>query len=404
MSGSWITPGNAMQFDDPTTAAQYYAAQGTTPQGAVSAYGDEQNPLLGMVRQAIAADPSRVYGDLLPVSAPANQNPNTGLLQQLAGLRPAVPNVLRGLVNGGLDLLESPSTGVVTPQATQAMASVAVPELGAAPEAGVLRTFGGIGARTGDTGLALTAKHLLDSGADPEDVWQKTGWYRNPYDQKMRFEMDDSGAKFTPAFHASIQANPTQAFTLKLGDMLDHQKLFDAYPDIANAEVTVAPSGLHWPQNVRGGYWPSYFDGVNQHPERFDLSGDQNSQDAMETLIHEIQHSIQTKEGFEPGGNSNLAMQAIHKLHVVQGTLKQLPPQIAQKLKDSYDENIGQSAFTRYENITGEVEANDAGSNRLYWSPEMRQAISPNGSQVFLRPNQLPLALIDKLYANQRSY
>lgn len=68
------------------------------------------------IRNALAPAPNTTYGQVLPFARD----------QATGALRLALPSSLRDLANGGLDLLEGPTTGTVTPAATNALAAAAM--------------------------------------------------------------------------------------------------------------------------------------------------------------------------------------------------------------------------------------------------------------------------------------
>lgn len=68
------------------------------------------------LRNALAPAPNTTYGQVLPIARD----------QATGALRIALPSAIRGLANGGLDLLEGPTTGTVTPGATNALAFAAM--------------------------------------------------------------------------------------------------------------------------------------------------------------------------------------------------------------------------------------------------------------------------------------
>jgi hypothetical protein len=405
-------PGNQLVFSDPQTEAEYYASLGTTPEGAVQQEGDQANSLLGAIRQAIAPNPGRVYGDILPVSRDIGAGPDNGLNTNVnsftqtsfapgqtsepgGGYHLAVPNAVRGLVNGILDLVESPTTGQITPSAQGALLASAAPELLAAPEEGVLKTFGGVGAKTADLGALDKAKAMLAMGHSPDNVWQKTGWHINPLDQKPRFEISDKGMAPTPAYINAIKQYPSSAFKGKLGDLLQHDELFKAYPHLKDATITVAPQGVYFEHGITGGYSPpvkNTITGQVLHPDDFFLAGDQAPSDIKKTLVHELQHAIQDYEGFEPGGNNDIAQQAVQKMALMQ-KLGALPPVLNGAL--AYNEDS--SPFSQYQNLAGEAESRDV-EKRLDWTPEDQRYFVPGTTQLTVR-NQIPVNLINKAAA-----
>lgn len=100
-------------------------------------------------------------------------------------------------------------------------------------------SISGVNARTADGSLLLQAEHMLDTGVDSETVRQETGWYRG-YDGKMRFEIDDSESDLieNPNLERHIDDGETY-FTGKLSDVLKHDKLYAAYPELQDMKIII---------------------------------------------------------------------------------------------------------------------------------------------------------------------
>jgi len=134
------------------------------------------------------------------------------------------------------------------------------------------------------------AKDMLIKGAPLEKVWNETGWFQGP-DKKWRYELDDSKADFSGldrVFNAGMQAGQKEVNTT-LGEVMDHPDLYAAYPDIKNFQVTLYDD----PQdNVYGS--------VSDKRMRVNIG----KPDIEGTLVHEVQHLIQDREGFGKGGSA----------------------------------------------------------------------------------------------------
>jgi hypothetical protein len=148
-----------------------------------------------------------------------------------------------------------------------------------------------VGEKSGVAKEALQkAKDMLIKGAPIEKVWSETGWFQGP-DKKWRYELDDSKADFSgldKVFNAGIQAGQKEVNTT-LGGVMDHPDLYAAYPDIKNFQVTLYDD----PQD-------SVYGSVNDKRMRVNLG----KPDIEGTLVHEVQHMIQDREGFGKGGSS----------------------------------------------------------------------------------------------------
>lgn len=156
--------------------------------------------------------------------------------------------------------------------------------------------------------LRLAARLEKRGDADPEKIRLATGWFRSPYDGKWRHEVDDSRAQFKlPAKEDRSQFPPVDVRDLiarhadadpngmvRLGDILDHPTLFKHYPDMADIEVQAQrPEGA------------AYFAGSTHGNEQITVhhAARLGSPVAKKSLMHEVQHAIQEREGFARGGN-----------------------------------------------------------------------------------------------------
>lgn len=183
----------------------------------------------------------------------------------------------------------------VDPRAvTAGMMNFAAPELMARPQAGVLKTFGGAGAKTADLAALKEAQTLHATGATPQAIWDKTGWFAGQ-DGKWRFEIPDAAAAWTDKVERNPFNDQLVTFGYKprpAGDLLSHEKLFDAYPSLRDTPITATPpmSGF---SGLKGAVYES---------GRVGLTG-AKPEEVMSTLLHEMQHKVQGEEGFAPGGN-----------------------------------------------------------------------------------------------------
>ena len=97
-----------------------------------------------------------------------------------------------------------------------------------ANDGGVEYTFAGENAATADKSLLAEAKKRTENGEDSETVRKETGWFKG-YDGKWRFEINDSKMHLTD--------KPIRMFGTKLGELIIHDELFSAYPQLRNVDV-----------------------------------------------------------------------------------------------------------------------------------------------------------------------
>lgn len=192
--------------------------------------------------------------------------------------------------------------------------------------------FAGERSKTADFAALREARERLAQGADAETVRRETGWFRG-MDGKWRFEIDDSGMAYQRAGDAEYRRNPEYLEYLdlwdkavvrggaseaeadrmreldkrygrvammtsinlangnaKLGDILQHEDLFRAYPALRDVKVRF--------EDLSRGQ-SGYFDGSSN---TIVLSSSLRNQPES-TLTHEVQHVIQAAERFARGSS-----------------------------------------------------------------------------------------------------
>lgn len=184
---------------------------------------------------------------------------------------------------------------------------------------GTQMLFAGENARTANMQTLNRAQALEASGAAAEDIRRETGWFRG-IDGKWRFEIDDSAMRYDRqgvAQNPDVQrkrlleekllygqltqeeTNELRALTemtqgipgpRTLSDYIQHDALFEAYPDLRDAAVVF--------EDTEPGVNGYYNAGQNTIVLDSKLRGAPES-----TLVHEIQHVIQRAEGFARGSS-----------------------------------------------------------------------------------------------------
>jgi len=300
--------------------------------------GAQSDSFFTPLRNALTPDPGWTYGNQLPIKM--RKDPDTGqILDQGFG----IPTGLRDFGNGILDLLQGTKTGEVTPAATQALASVALGRgvvAGPVADDATAGIFagrgasaeslpGGKGGAQGGLNRFMQAQRI--QGAEG-DSWGGTGWFQD-VDGKWKFEIPDQDAKLKLPDQAPADmtrwdiSDPSPRVSIdgptKLGDMLQHEKLFNAYPELENTTIKPLDQKLV-DQGILG---IAHEDGsislAPGHPD-----------DMKSTLLHEVQHQIQNKEGFAtggspmeflPAGHTEVEQGAINKLVALHSQIKQIP-------------------------------------------------------------------------------
>lgn len=296
-------------------------------------------------------------------------------------------------------------------------------------DGGVFNQYAGEQAQGADLTALQRAKQAVDSGADPEQTRQETGWHKWE-DGKWRFEIDDSASniRFGDVTHKRMKEiagdwittddflsrypDTQEAGSMRLlgsmrgaisedrklskskapmlNEVLDHPALFAAYPDLAVVRVVIDDSmaigdAAYMPEN-----------------DVILLSPVADNAQKKSLLLHEVQHAIQEREGFARGGsvdefmspaNNELAArraEADQKISEINAKLKtatgdeyqQLLSERSALVKDAQIDvvYIKENAHDQYRRLAGEVEARDTQA-RAGMSAEERKQNKPYISQ-----------------------
>jgi hypothetical protein len=171
----------------------------------------------------------------------------------------------------------------------ESASDLAAATAGVVPGLGELAMFLGPMAKTANKQALKLAQKMDIGGSSPRDILDETGWFKG-VDGKWRFEIDDSKSRMLDVDPAKVAP--------QVKDVLDHPALYDAHPGLADLHVRPTPEG----SSFLGQYTPSAI-GRPEIKLRPSLKGDERKQ----TLLHELQHAVQDKEGFQQGTNSSVA-------------------------------------------------------------------------------------------------
>jgi hypothetical protein len=262
-----------------------------------------------------------------------------------------VTNVAGRLGNTVGNIIAAPrramEQGMTTEEAVPWAGDTALTLAGAGTPAaarGAAGIFGGKLAATADQAALARAEQLAKSGAPREQILKDTGWFQG-IDGKWRFEINDANSKFNSGAHKQVRP---------MGDVLEHPDLYAAYPDLAKIKTeTFNASGAGWHLAARSPralasekirvptgntiYDPMVLpDGRVFDPSRGSIHASRN------VALHELQHAVQSREGFTPGGNPENI----------------LPLAIEQQSKDpALYGKAHELAHEAYMRLAGEVEA-----------------------------------------------
>lgn len=257
-------------------------------------------------------------------------------------------------------------------------------------------SFGGENARRANMAALDQARQMEEQDVAAETIRQLTGWFRGA-DGKWRFEIDDSGMRFSargdlnfgdpdyqryrelrdraerdmlglggePLTDAEreeyselesryrdyyrqpgVRGDGSLAST-RLSDYVQHDELFEQYPQLRDATLRFAELD----GSERGNY--------NRETNTVTLDTSLQGEARNDTLVHEIQHAIQAQEGFARGSSPSYW--------------------------------AGEDSNRMYRNTAGEIEARDAAARRRLTAEERR--VTPpdtgDGDTVFVE-EELP--------------
>ena len=169
----------------------------------------------------------------------------------------------------------------------------------APPPAGSLGIFAGSRAKTANMEALKVANEMKASGVPDEAIHAKTGWFFGMPDRKPRFEIDDSGASIK-----NFGKNQDDSMI----NVLNHQGLYDAYPaqEYTHANIT---SETTLPPHLRKlliGKGEGSYNHTGYGGEPL-IEATAFSPKDTSTILHELQHAIQQREGFAKGGSPDSA-------------------------------------------------------------------------------------------------
>lgn len=282
-------------------------------------------------------------------------------------------------------------------------------------DGGVFNQYAGEQALYADLTALQRAKQAVDSGADPEQTRQETGWHKWE-DGKWRFEIDDSASniRFGDVTHERMKeiagdwitqddflsrhSDTQEAASMRLvgsmrgaigedrklsksnapmlDEVLDHPALFAAYPDLAAVRVVIDDS------------MPIGDAAYIPESDVILLSPVADNAQKKSLLLHEVQHAIQEREGFARGGSAESAYHPgernkhiedlFQKYKADEYSKKYTDDELYQKAERVVDSQpFREKAYLR---LAGEIEARDTQA-RAGMSAEERKQNKPYISQ-----------------------
>lgn len=256
----------------------------------------------------------------------------------------------------------------------------------------LMGTYVGIGAKTANKAKLAQAQSAIKGGMDPEAARQRFGWFQDPTGD-WKFEISDHKAQLKQD---------------KAGNwVLAHPELERAYPGMVKGlkiDTMPAKNSLGQDNPLLGLYLK------DTNTAKLNESLLANPEEATGTLMHELQHGVQFKEGFSPGTHpasdevrfkvDTEQMPKWHALHEREAEMRDQRNKWMSANKDwslddfykkfpgwtdRYDTLLKQirehpsyneMTHNTYESALGEVEARDT-MNRLRYLPDDRKRNRP---------------------------
>lgn len=154
--------------------------------------------------------------------------------------------------------------------------------------------------KTWDKSAAAKALEMEKAGADPRAIWQETGTFKG-VDGKWRQEIDDSAAMFNTSTINGVKRendliNGTPGFDYgPINGLLDHDALKAGYGTGLTKSTFVGNKNTMFGDGVQGAY--------DDAAGALTINAPAKAADARSTVLHELQHAVQGREGFARGGS-----------------------------------------------------------------------------------------------------
>lgn len=239
------------------------------------------------------------------------------------------------------------------------------------------------------------ARKMEEENKDAKAIKMATGWERGA-DGKWRYEMPDAKIKDMKDIGGGNIVKRYEDDMLwnggKLSDVIDAPELFKAYPHLKDVRIDTDAIMNDMPSN---GEYNAKTNTITIHADELKYM---NS-----ILNHEIQHVIQSIEGFDRGGSPRLVRGEIKKkLAEVTKQIRQLRAEgkedeakaIVEKNRGLYNAYQANDDYNSYKSLAGEVEARNV-QERMNMSPEERRRTLAESTEDVARKDQIFLVVGD---------
>jgi hypothetical protein len=242
------------------------------------------------------------------------------------------------------------------------------------PWQGEYNQFAGVRSRTADLGQLEIAMAMADDKRSANYIQERTGWTLG-VDGMWRYEISDDQARF------NIDELKTD-YPYVLEEVLDHPELFAAYPGLRNINVLFKDGDGY----ALGAY-------IEQR-NKIEVDTSRGKESALSTLLHEIQHAIQAREGFARGGSSDTEFVNSVKEAVI-------------RLKEQADSNVASWKNTNWDVLDKVKESTELARNALKYQSAQRlieysKRDKPSGVFRLIR-NEMQWIYGEQFYGNREA-
>jgi hypothetical protein len=170
------------------------------------------------------------------------------------------------------------------------VASALYPHVLPGAKGGTIGTYGGRLANVPNKRQRSSAERAASKGMEADEIRERYGWFQAP-DGDWKFEIPDNNARLVPEPDPTMTANMFDVWNPN-GYKLEHPELLRAYPQLKQYKFRVHSRDDHGSE--------AYHDAANKV---ISLASDLPPNEALKAVLHELQHGVQSIEGFNPGAS-----------------------------------------------------------------------------------------------------
>ena len=213
------------------------------------------------------------------------------------------------------------------------------------------------------TGRAMEKfSEMEKAGAHVAEIFAGTNIFTGSHDKLLRTVIDDTPAMIRSSALIEHEGNKFVGMNKKVGDLIDHPELFKQYPDLKNIKVDV----------MKGKPGEAAY---NSKSNTVFLAGAPDTERIKKSLLHELQHAVQSREGFSRGTNisAQLGDSGVEVISTLRKEMETASPEQTTILQEKL-RNILEGAQNRYLKAPGEQEASFTEINAN--NPDLKETVN----------------------------